>query len=45
MTETYDFFMLYELDDDGHRVKLDVTEQEFKENNGQNNIIQCFKHH
>ena len=34
--ETYDFFMLYELDDDGHKVRLGVTEQEFKVNNGEN---------
>ena len=34
--ETYEFFMLYELDDDGHRVKLGVTENKFKENNGIN---------
>ena len=36
MSEDYQFFMLFNLDDDGHRVRLQTTEHEFKENNGLN---------
>ncbi len=36
MSETYETFMVYELDDSGDRVRLNVSEDEFKENNGAN---------
>lgn len=33
--EEYEEFMVYELDDSGERIKLDITEEEFRENNGE----------
>ena len=36
MSDTYENFMIYELDDSGERAKLDVTEDQFRENNGSN---------
>lgn len=36
MSNTYENFMIYELDDSGERTKLDVTEDQFRENNGSN---------
>lgn len=36
MSDTYENFMIYELDDSGERTKLDVTEDQFRENNGSN---------
>ncbi len=36
MSDAYENFMVYELDDSGERVKLDVTEDQFRENNGSN---------
>ncbi len=36
MNENYDFFMVFEIDDAGDKVRLDVTEEEFRENNGTN---------
>ncbi|MGV9204018.1 MAG: hypothetical protein ACOC44_08345 [Promethearchaeia archaeon] len=33
--EEYDPFMIYELDDSGERIRLDITEEEFREDNGQ----------
>ena len=36
MSDTYENFMIYELDDSGERVKLDVTEDQFREDNGSN---------
>jgi len=36
MSDTYENFMVYELDDSGERVKIDVTEDQFRENNGSN---------
>ena len=36
MSATYENFMIYELDDSGERAKLDVTEDQFRENNGSN---------
>lgn len=38
MFDIYENFMIYELDDSGERVKLDVTEDQFRENNG-NNVL------
>lgn len=38
MSDIYENFMIYELDDSGERVKLDVTEDQFRENNG-NNVL------
>ena len=38
MSDTYENFMIYELDDSGERAKLDVTEDQFRENNG-NNVL------
>jgi hypothetical protein len=34
MAESYDHFMIYSLKDTGERVKLDVSEKEFCDNNG-----------
>ena len=36
MSDTYENFMIYELDDSGERVKIDVTEDQFREDNGSN---------
>jgi hypothetical protein len=36
MTEAYDYFMIYELDDSGERIRIPATEEEFTENNGAN---------
>ncbi len=36
MTEAYDYFMIYELDDSGERIRIPATEEEFKANNGLN---------
>jgi len=36
MTEAYDFFMVYELDDSGDKIRLAATEEEFVVDNGQN---------
>ncbi|MFX1448437.1 MAG: hypothetical protein ACFFCG_09930, partial [Promethearchaeota archaeon] len=36
MVETYENFMVYELESTGEKVKLDITEDEFRANNGQN---------
>jgi len=35
-TEAYDFFMVYELDDSGDKIRLAATEEEFVVDNGQN---------
>jgi hypothetical protein len=34
MSEQYLEFMVYELDDSGERIQLDITEEEFREDNG-----------
>ena len=34
MTEAYDYFMIYELDDSGERIRISATEDEFREDNG-----------
>jgi len=34
MTEAYDYFMIYELDDSGERIRIPATEEEFREDNG-----------
>ena len=36
MTETYENFMIYGLESTGEKVKLDISEDEFRANNGQN---------
>jgi hypothetical protein len=36
MTESYVDFMVFELDDSGERVRLPITEEEFREDNGKN---------
>ncbi|TFG28529.1 MAG: hypothetical protein EU532_04970, partial [Promethearchaeota archaeon] len=36
MTEAYEYFMVYELEDSGERIRLTATEEDFKENNGSN---------
>ena len=36
MSEAYDYFMIYELDDSGDRVRISATEEEFRANNGLN---------
>jgi hypothetical protein len=36
MAETYENFMIYGLESTGEKVKLDVSEDEFRANNGQN---------
>ena len=36
MTEAYENFMVYELNEDGERIKIDITETDFRENNGMN---------
>ncbi|NVM16640.1 MAG: hypothetical protein HWN80_02920 [Candidatus Lokiarchaeota archaeon] len=36
MAETYENFMLYGLESTGEKVKLEVSEEEFRANNGQN---------
>ncbi|MFX0071866.1 MAG: hypothetical protein ACFFAO_12320 [Candidatus Hermodarchaeota archaeon] len=36
MTEAYDYFMLFELDNSGEKIRVKASEQEFKENNGFN---------
>lgn len=35
-TEAYDFFMVYELDDSGDKIRLVATEEEFTVDNGRN---------
>ncbi len=34
MSDEYDYFMLYEVDDSGNSVRLNVAEEEFREDNG-----------
>ena len=36
MSEAYQYFMIYDLEDSGERVRLNVTEEEFKIENGRN---------
>ena len=36
MAETYENFMVYGLESTGEKVRLDVSEEEFRANNGQN---------
>ena len=36
MSEAYEEFMVFELDDSGERVRLSITEEEFCEDNGRN---------
>ncbi|TFF98020.1 MAG: hypothetical protein EU547_02790 [Promethearchaeota archaeon] len=36
MAEQYSEFMVFELDDNGERIQLDITEDEFREDNGTN---------
>jgi hypothetical protein len=36
MTEAYDYFMVYELDDTGERKRVNISENQFRENNGMN---------
>jgi hypothetical protein len=36
MSEAYNYFMIYDLEDSGERVRLNVTEEEFKAENGRN---------
>jgi len=36
MAKTYENFMVYELESTGEKVKLNLTEEEFRANNGQN---------
>ncbi len=36
MIEKYLDFMVFELDDSGERIQMDITEEEFRENNGTN---------
>ncbi|MFX1259802.1 MAG: hypothetical protein ACFFAN_18270 [Promethearchaeota archaeon] len=36
MSADYDYFMVFEVDDSGERVKLDISEEDFTANNGQN---------
>ena len=40
MAESYDHFMIFSLKDTGERIKLDVSEKEFCENNGINILDQ-----
>ncbi|MFX0009535.1 MAG: hypothetical protein ACFE9R_04415 [Candidatus Hermodarchaeota archaeon] len=40
MAESYDHFMIFSLEDTGERVKLDVSEMEFRDNNGINILDQ-----
>ncbi|MHA2290247.1 MAG: hypothetical protein ACXABG_15785, partial [Promethearchaeota archaeon] len=35
MTETYENFMIFGLESTGEKVKLDISEDEFRANNGQ----------
>ncbi|TFG02791.1 MAG: hypothetical protein EU542_04170 [Promethearchaeota archaeon] len=34
MTEAYDYFMLFELDDSGEKIRINAGEEEFRANNG-----------
>ncbi|MBD3340704.1 MAG: hypothetical protein GF353_16470, partial [Candidatus Lokiarchaeota archaeon] len=36
MSDSYDYFMVYELNDSGERQRLNITEDYFREDNGQN---------
>jgi hypothetical protein len=36
MSEPYDYFMIYDLEDSGERIRLNATEEEFKAENGIN---------